>query len=665
MDSVVLKTAVAGARPLPRRAGWLATKPMSWRLMAMTLVVAVLTMGAMTAFVSWQNRSNAIKTVESDMRTALAAANESLQLTFSSASDSGRALLPVFVRALGGEPTLDGTQVPMGVAGDVPRLVVAGRTVNGELDALQRLSDYTGAEPGILLKQKDRWLRAATLLKDKQGRPDVGSALAANDFVAVTLERGKPYSGLVQRNGKWYAISLQPLLDASGVPFAGLSVRVDVDSEVKRLLAWIDKTRVANIGTLSVLSKTADGKGWSYLAGAGVKPGQSLSEVYSPAVRAKIDAGAEGFVEAADEVGVEPAFVAWQGVKNWDWLMIAQGSRADFLAASRAILIMQLAMMAAATVLIVGLVGWTSAATLRPMRDIVAGLARFGQGDLSGAILDAPAGSRNEIHMLFLSLGRTQDSLSAVVSTVRGGVDEINVGAREISAGNTDLSSRTEQQAASLEETAASMEQLAATVKQNAENAREANQLAANASDVAERGGAAVSEVVNTMAAISASSRKIVDIVAVIDSIAFQTNILALNAAVEAARAGEQGKGFAVVASEVRSLAQRSAQAAKEIKSLIEDSAGKVGAGAQQVERAGATMQEIVASVNRVTDIMGEIAAASGEQSSGIDQVNRAVAQMDEVTQQNAALVEQAAAAASSLEDQSDRLKQAVAVFKL
>ena len=208
------------------------------------------------------------------------------------------------------------------------------------------------------------------------------------------------------------------------------------------------------------------------------------------------------------------------------------------------------------------------------------------------------------------------------------------------------------------------MEQLASTVKQNADNARQANQLAASASDVAERGGSAVSEVVTTMQAISASSRKISEIVSVIDGIAFQTNILALNAAVEAARAGEQGKGFAVVAGEVRSLAQRSA-GGKEIKGLIEDSVGKVGAGSQQVERAGATMQEIVASVKRVTDIMGEISAASEEQSSGIDQVNRAVSQMDEVTQQNAALVEEAAAAAGSLQEQSQRLAEAVAVFKI
>ncbi|BEG73210.1 methyl-accepting chemotaxis protein [Achromobacter xylosoxidans] len=299
---------------------------------------------------------------------------------------------------------------------------------------------------------------------------------------------------------------------------------------------------------------------------------------------------------------------------------------------------------------------------LRPLRMVGESFDRIAGGDLTTRV---DVQSTNEIGVLMAAVKRMQESLARTVATVRRGVDEINVGSREISAGNTDLSSRTEEQAASLEETAASMEELASTVKQNADNARQANQLAASASDVAERGGSAVAEVVNTMQGISASSRKISEIVSVIDGIAFQTNILALNAAVEAARAGEQGKGFAVVAGEVRSLAQRSAQAAKEIKGLIEDSVSKVGAGSQQVERAGATMQEIVASVKRVTDIMGEISAASEEQSSGIDQVNRAVSQMDEVTQQNAALVEEAAAAAGSLQEQAQRLAEAVAVFKI
>ena len=252
-----------------------------------------------------------------------------------------------------------------------------------------------------------------------------------------------------------------------------------------------------------------------------------------------------------------------------------------------------------------------------------------------------------------------------VIMTVRTSADSVSVAARQINAGNTDLSSRTEQQAASLEETASSLEQLTSAVRQNTDNAHQANTLAVSASEVALKGGNVVAQVVDTMGSINESAKKIVDIIGVIDGIAFQTNILALNAAVEAARAGEQGRGFAVVASEVRNLAQRSAAAAKEIKSLIGDSVDKVNTGSQLVDQAGATMSEIVTSIKRVTDIMAEITSASHEQSAGIEQVNQAISQMDQVTQQNAALVEEAAAAAESLQGQAGELVQAVSVFKL
>ncbi|MBV7502729.1 MCP four helix bundle domain-containing protein [Achromobacter sp. ACM05] len=298
----------------------------------------------------------------------------------------------------------------------------------------------------------------------------------------------------------------------------------------------------------------------------------------------------------------------------------------------------------------------------RPLSDAVRVARTVAANDLTSTIV---VRSRDEIGQLMAALESMNANLASTVARIRTGVDSIASASGEIAAGNTDLSSRTEQQAASLEETAASMEQLSSTVKQNADSAKQANQLAAAASETASRGGATVSEVVSTMNAISASSVKISDIVSVIDGIAFQTNILALNAAVEAARAGEQGKGFAVVAAEVRTLAQRSAQAAKEIKVLIEDTVQKIGQGSGSAERAGATMQEIVSSVQRVTDIMGEIAAASAEQADGIEQVNRAVSQMDEVTQQNAALVEEAAAAAGSMQDQSADLTRAVSAFRL
>jgi methyl-accepting chemotaxis protein len=298
----------------------------------------------------------------------------------------------------------------------------------------------------------------------------------------------------------------------------------------------------------------------------------------------------------------------------------------------------------------------------RPLKQAVHAATMVAAGDLTTSI---DTSSRDEIGELMRALEAMNSALRNIVSQVKSGTYAIAGAAGEISTGNLDLSARTEQQASSLEETAASMEELTSTVKQNAENAGQANQLALTASDVAVRGGRVVSQVVDTMGSINESAKKIVDIIGVIDSIAFQTNILALNAAVEAARAGEQGRGFAVVASEVRSLAHRSAEAAKEIKLLIGDSVDKVGVGAKLVDEAGATMVEVVASVKRVTDIMGEITAATKEQSAGIEQVNLAISDMDNTTQQNAALVEQAAAAAQSMQDQAAALADVVDTFKL
>ena len=346
----------------------------------------------------------------------------------------------------------------------------------------------------------------------------------------------------------------------------------------------------------------------------------------------------------------------------WGWI-VGSGVYLDTINAmvwSRSISFMIFALVIMAALITICL--FIARSITRPMHHAIKVAQSVAAGDLSTRI---EVENRNETGQLMQALKDMNASLLQTVRQVRTGTDTIASASAQIASGNLDLSQRTEQQASSLEETAASMEELTSTVKQNADNARQANQLAQSASQVALQGGTVVAQVVDTMGSINTSSRKIVDIISVIDGIAFQTNILALNAAVEAARAGEQGRGFAVVATEVRSLAQRSAAAAKEIKALIDDSVSKVDTGSQLVAQAGSTMEQIVASIRRVTDIMGEITAASREQTLGIEQVNQAIGEMDGVTQQNAALVEQAAAAAHALQDQANNLAQVVSIFKI
>jgi methyl-accepting chemotaxis protein len=348
-------------------------------------------------------------------------------------------------------------------------------------------------------------------------------------------------------------------------------------------------------------------------------------------------------------------FVSYQ-----NGLMSAAGESAAADARRTEFLIFGLTIAASAISLLVAFLATRSITA--PLTEAVSIAQRVADGDLTSVIV---TNSTDETGQMMDALKHMNDSLIKIVAEVRTGTESIATASGEIASGNQDLSARTEQQAASLGHTSSSMRQLTETVQQNADNARQANQLAAQASEVAVRGGSVVSHVVDTMGSITASSKKIVDIIGVIDGIAFQTNILALNAAVEAARAGEQGRGFAVVASEVRNLAQRSAAAAKEIKTLIGDSVDKVAEGSALVAQAGATMDEVVASVRRVTDIMAEITSASQEQSAGIAQVNNTILAMDETTQQNAALVEEAAAAASQMQDQAAGLARVVSVFKM
>jgi methyl-accepting chemotaxis protein len=434
-----------------------------------------------------------------------------------------------------------------------------------------------------------------------------------------------------------------------------------VDAHFKPLIA--KTTERINEVQKALEAEISSERGKALLAEIATKRSEYIAvrKTYFDALKAGDNAGADGILEK----GLMPAADAYsakqQELLDYQRVLVDQAVQASGQTVQRQIA--TLFGLAGLAVVVAVLLAWRiTRSVTQPLLEAVAVSRDVAQGDLTREVSTTRA---DELGDLIRALAEMKGSLVNTVGLVRQATDSINTASVEIATGNQDLSARTEQTASNLQQTAASMEQLTSTVRQSADAARQANQLAASAAEIAQRGGSVVSQVVTTMDEINTSSKKINDIIGVIDGIAFQTNILALNAAVEAARAGEQGRGFAVVAGEVRNLAQRSAQAAKEIKGLIGASVEKVETGSKLVADAGQTMSEIVGSVQRVTDIIGEITAAAGEQSDGIGQVNTAVSQLDQMTQQNAALVEESAAAAQSLKDQATRLADVVQVFKL
>jgi len=636
---------------------WLARQPLNKQLFLACTLVTALIMALIGAFMAWQGQQVAIANVRAANLDSLEAFNRPLQLTYNMAMERNQSLYPVLLRYIGGTPEPMDTHAIEQDAGVAPELNLRGMIVNGRNDLM---ASVTGLQAEILARSGRNWYRIASALHPQ----DLGK-LPEHYPILAELSRGEPAASIENEAGKWFATYAHPLRDESGLLYGGILTRIDVTAQVAPLLEEIKTFKLATYGTISIVKATSGGQDWTRIGGAWGTPGRLLSQD-NPPQDFEVFKSAFQQSQGVERLTIEgkSIFLAWRTIENWDWVVYGFGTADDFLAQNREQTWIQLGMMLTGTLIIALLVGVTAARTLRPVRHVVEGMGQLGQGVLNSPMPGFPQNSRNEVHILLDSLHKSKAALRQAFGQVRDSVGEIHVGINEIAAGNTDLSSRTEQQAASLQETASSMEQLASTVRQNADHARQASSLAEEASAIAQQGGSAVSNVVHTMERISTSSGRIGEIVNVIDGIAFQTNILALNAAVEAARAGEQGKGFAVVANEVRSLAQRSAEAAREIKDLIENSSAEVSSGSRQVAEAGSTMNQLLDAVESVTVLMKEIASASQEQSSGIDQVNIAVTQMDSGTQQNAALVEEAATAAQSLQNEAHRLAQIVHRFK-
>ncbi len=567
-----------------------------------------------------------------------------------------------------GKLSLDETRTVQIGERATPLLQNDGRELNLDFSIPDRFTAKTGVTATIFAKTGDDFVRVSTSVKKENGERAIGTLLDRTHPGYAALKSDKAYSGLATLFGKQYITKYVPVKNNAGQIIAALYVGIDISSDVKALKDQIKALKIGATGNFFALN-AREGKDLGVMiAGAprdGKEEGGSLLDLKDAAGDTYIKAmlqQKEGSL-AYTAVDGRKKILAFTYYPGWHWVIAGEAAVDEItseVSAMRNLYIglglLFLAVLAAIlTVMIKRMVS-------RPLDAVCQAADRIAGGDLTTRL---HVHSSDEIGRLMGAFNGISMGLSEVVSSVRAGTEEINTAASEIASGNLNLSVRTEQQAGALEETASAMEELTSTVKQNAANAEQADGLSNAASEVASHGGEVVSQVVQTMDAINNSSQRIVDIISVIDGIAFQTNILALNAAVEAARAGEQGRGFAVVATEVRTLAQRSAAAAKEIKELIDASVQTVAGGGELVTRAGNTMTDVVSSVQRVSTVISEITTASREQSEGIDQINRAIAQMDESTQQNAALVEQAAAAAQSLQQQAERLAAAVSTFRI
>ena len=550
-----------------------------------------------------------------------------------------------------------------------PSLIHGGKALNLDFTGPDKFTNETGVIATIFAANGAEFVRVTTSLKKENGERAVGTQLDHAHPSYPLLRNGQSYIGLATLFGKQFITQYDPIKDGAGNVIGVLFIGLDISKNMDMLKQKIKAIKIGDTGYIYVINAAKGEKQGTALVHP-KREGDNLIDIKSTdghaIIREMLEAKSGGMTynwAASDGEAPREKMVEFHTFKDWNWLIVG-GTYTDEITREAATLRNRYALIGLAALVIFAVVLFLLVRTVvsRPLARAEQAADRIAKGDLD---VHLEIHNKDEIGLVLRALNGISSNLSSVVGQVRAGAEQITTAATEIANGNLDLSSRTEEQASSLEETAASMEELSGAVRQNADNAAQANQMAMAASGIAAKGGAVVAQVVDTMGSINASSRKIVDIISVIDGIAFQTNILALNAAVEAARAGEQGRGFAVVATEVRNLAQRSATAAKEIKELIDDSVSKVDVGSRQVAEAGSTIQEVVESVRRVTDIMAEISSASDEQRAGIGQVHDAIHQMDEVTQQNAALVEQAAAAAAALQDQAHDLVEVVRIFNL
>ncbi|OON63171.1 chemotaxis protein [Massilia sp. KIM] len=647
--------------------------PANWsvgaRISAITFGLASVIIAVLVAAISVSTSSMLEQRAAQSVANELKGVTSTVELFNKTVSGQAVSLGHIFRASLPGTFELDTESTTTIGEVALPRLKLDGNPLNLDFSAPDGFTEQTGGNATIFVAQGDDFYRISTSVKKENGQRAVGTMLDRASPAYAALRAGQKYIGMVTLFGKPTIVQYEPARDAAGKIVGALYVGVDISKDMAVLKDRIRSIKIGDTGYFYVLN-SAPGKAYGDLIVHPAKEGQNILESKDADGRAFIKEILEtknGQIvydwQNPGESSARQKFVAYAHVKDWNWVIAGGTYRDEITAAATELRNRFIVLGLVCLAVLCGVLHYVVRRSVsRPLAEAREVAARIAEGDLTARTASR---RRDEIGLLTEAINAVGARLSGVVGKVREGAEQIANASQEISAGNQDLCNRTEAQAISLASTASSMDQLTSTVRQNAEHAQQANELARSASGVAQKGGDTVAQVIQRMDSINQASRKISDITGVIDGIAFQTNILALNAAVEAARAGEQGRGFAVVANEVRSLAQRCAAAAKEIKGLIEASNGEVDAGSRLVAEAGVTMKEVLASVGRVTDIMADISAASREQTSGIESVNRSVVEMDAATQQNAALVEEASAAAHAMQEQADALARSVRQFRL
>lgn len=667
------------------------------RSLAKQVLVLALSMSALvslvtSAVVAWQSVVAAKHAVEREMMDSLGAASTSLVSSFESTRIRVERQFLVFQRMLGELPSPDGTLTETGTAGEVVT-VRAGETVlNGNVSMLQRMRSYTSADPELIVRHNDRWIRAATLLRDGQGQGMTGSALAADDFVSRTLDSQQPATEVVARNGRWYALHVRPLKDDNGKIFGGLTLQVDLSDDVAATLKFVEDSVVAGHGTMYALAPVKDDA--EFLVHPLYKD-KRISDAVPEEDRdffRKMVAEDAGFLEKRLSTDESSNFVAFRTVPRWGWTLVASGPESSFLAAQYRQIALIIGMLLLSGALIGLIVFFRMSAALRPVRDVVDGIQRLGDGDLTRDVPPGPAGSKNEIHIMANSINATRTRIAQLAQQMGATGSQVAAATSQTLQALHQIGKGTEVQSEAASGVAAAVEELTVSISQIADNTREANGFSKASSVAAEEGAQVVTQTVSeiekmagqvansaeVVQQLEASSRQISAVVKTIQEIAEQTNLLALNAAIEAARAGEEGRGFSVVADEVRNLAERTKASTSQISEVISAVQKQTSVAAQAMRevntdmqasaagarQAGAVLARIREAAGRTAEVISDISNAASEQKSASEQIASRVEQIAQYAEESAAAVQQSVASAESLQGQAQVLDETIRTLR-